>query len=168
MDERVADVYTPLEQWQVRLTSPRSGGPGQQLGVDLCVAALMFENALALMGDEDEVVRYEAFSSWWGSDRSETSILVNRQTRSINATLAAALQRFRLPDCGRWLRVDRFCINQDDNDEKAMQLRKMFNVYNKARRVLAWLGDVSNGLARSGGEVVHWRAGCALLRPRQG
>ncbi|KAH8800490.1 heterokaryon incompatibility protein-domain-containing protein [Xylogone sp. PMI_703] len=36
--------------------------------------------------------------------------------------------------------IDALCINQNDMDEKARQIRRMGDIYNKAREVIVWLG----------------------------
>jgi len=40
--------------------------------------------------------------------------------------------------------VDAICINQRDDIEKAAQVLKMTDIYQKASRVVAWLGDEHN------------------------
>ena len=37
---------------------------------------------------------------------------------------------------------DAICINQRDNDEKSAQVKQMLLIFSKARKVLAWLGNV--------------------------
>ncbi|CAN9288346.1 unnamed protein product [Alternaria alternata] len=47
-------------------------------------------------------------------------------------------------DKDRYLWVDAICINQNDSAEKAFQVRNMLIIYEKAIRVIAWLGPLSN------------------------
>lgn len=41
--------------------------------------------------------------------------------------------------------IDAICINQEDNDEKAIHTRKMNIVYRSAKLVFVWLGKAENG-----------------------
>lgn len=58
-----------------------------------------------------------------------------------NGALHEALLGLRLGGSASWwLWVDAICINQEDNDEKSMQIPNMMYIYGQATHVVAWLG----------------------------
>jgi hypothetical protein len=59
----------------------------------------------------------------------------------VTANLIAALLRFRHPTNQRNLWMDSVCINQNAIDERNQQVKLMGNIYQKASRVLVWLGE---------------------------
>ncbi|KAK5656935.1 hypothetical protein OQA88_3457 [Cercophora sp. LCS_1] len=40
-----------------------------------------------------------------------------------------------------WIWIDSICINQDDEDERAMQVQLMGRIYQTSKRTVVWLGD---------------------------
>jgi hypothetical protein len=48
----------------------------------------------------------------------------------------------QLQECGEqgWLWIDAICINQEDEEEKAIQIRMMSAIYAEASMVIVWLG----------------------------
>jgi len=86
--------------------------------------------------------------------------------------MEAALRHLRYRDRPRKLWVDTICINQADNDEKSVQVRRMARIYRSAYRVVAWLGpqrDRSNlalsALEWLGRQQVHTQEGWFYLAP---
>ncbi|KAI1108471.1 heterokaryon incompatibility protein-domain-containing protein [Nemania sp. NC0429] len=77
---------------------------------------------------------YEALSYTW--DGKEFMLRENA---------GAALQRLRLSGQDRRIWIDAICINQNDNEEKALQLPLMTQIYEKAQRVCIWLGEMTEG-----------------------
>jgi Heterokaryon incompatibility protein (HET) len=59
----------------------------------------------------------------------------------LTASLYSALQRLRDENDEIMLWVDAICINQNDNKEKAMQIRLMSRIFNTASCVIAYLGE---------------------------
>jgi hypothetical protein len=59
----------------------------------------------------------------------------------ITPNLEAAFRHIRLPTSLRIVWTDAICINQKDKVEKAQQIRYMRDIYLKAQRVVAWLGE---------------------------
>lgn len=51
-----------------------------------------------------------------------------------------ALRQLRKDSDDIVLWADQLCINQDDNAEKASQIQKMGNIYQRAGQVISWLG----------------------------
>ncbi|KAF2173960.1 hypothetical protein M409DRAFT_16229 [Zasmidium cellare ATCC 36951] len=84
---------------------------------------------------------FEALSYVWGDTTEQCVISVNAKPFCITMNLAAALYRMRSPDGPRVLWVDAICINQQDNNEKSRQVSLMENIYQRATRVLVWIGE---------------------------
>ena len=97
---------------------------------------------------------YEALSYTWGNPWSNArdvpsnidvhsihSVRLNGKPTNIGYNLHAALLRLRYPDKKRALWVDALCIDQANDNEKSKQVRQMHKIYNRANRVLSWLGE---------------------------
>ncbi|RWA08173.1 hypothetical protein EKO27_g6931 [Xylaria grammica] len=59
----------------------------------------------------------------------------------ITESLARCLQYLRHRRVSTYLWADAVCINQQNNVEKNMQVRRMGSLYSKAERVIVWMGD---------------------------
>ncbi|KAI4864873.1 HET-domain-containing protein [Hypoxylon rubiginosum] len=93
-------------------------------------------------GDLADSPPYETISYVWGDPREKVDIICNGRTLAITAALAEALRHFRSPsERRRSLWADAICINQNDNEERGRQVRRMKDIYSKASRVLIWLGE---------------------------
>jgi hypothetical protein len=86
--------------------------------------------------------QYEAISYCWGDPtiRSTISCSDGRHV-TVTANLYAALSAIRFKDESRPLWADALCINQSDVDERNAQVAIMRSIYDKAQRVLVWLGE---------------------------
>jgi hypothetical protein len=95
---------------------------------------------------EDVEGQYEALSYTWGEPRFEHRLYDiskgHEAVMLITANLDAALRKLRYKLETRVIWADAVCINQRDDEEKASQIPLMANIYNGARRVVAWLGPV--------------------------
>jgi hypothetical protein len=87
---------------------------------------------------------YEAISYVWGEQVFDEIIRSTDGVLKITVSLAQALRHFRLKDQERCLWVDAVSINQLDDDEKGHQVANMDQIYKKATKVLAWLGEGSD------------------------
>jgi hypothetical protein len=76
-----------------------------------------------------------------GPNRKD-DLLLDLDSRSVKITdnLHSALIRLRKPDKALILWVDAICIDQTHDAEKSWQIQKMREIYEKASRVLIWLG----------------------------
>jgi Heterokaryon incompatibility protein (HET) len=97
----------------------------------------------------DQNPEYEALSYTWGSiSRSKViSVLLGEdEEEALFATpqLVMALTRLRLPSKSRFLWIDQLCIDQKNEDEKGPQIQLMGQIYQKAQRVVIWLGEARN------------------------
>lgn len=84
---------------------------------------------------------YEALSYCWGSEEQGfESVVVNGGICNVRQGLATALRHLRLTDQPRRLWADAICINQRCRQEKSKQIDRMDTTYQKAAKVLVWLG----------------------------
>jgi hypothetical protein len=97
--------------------------------------------SLRPMSLESEEGDFEAISYVWGPDVKDCVLETTAGRINITSSLHSALKRLRLQDKTRTLWADALCINQADNDEKSWQVRLMDQIYSKATRVLAYLGE---------------------------
>ena len=122
----------------------------------LVTTAREFRLFLLASGDENESIdgailhvslddhpSYEALSYTWGNGVSLHPINVDGCTFMVTRNLLAALKRLRLPDQDRYLWVDAICINQSDISERNHQVKQMHWMYQRAERVIIWLGEHS-------------------------
>ncbi|KAK0950687.1 hypothetical protein LTR91_025481 [Friedmanniomyces endolithicus] len=101
---------------------------------------------------------YNALSYTWGDPIPVSScqparytdvcdVTVNGHYKTVTPNLYHALLRMRSdvvrdsPAHPAWLWIDAICINQDDLQEKTVQVCQMRNIYRQARHVGAWLGE---------------------------
>ena len=84
---------------------------------------------------------YTAISYAWGSPKATGSIVVNGNTKRITVNLDIALRMFRHVSQPKRLWVDSICINQENTPEKNQQVDLMFQIFNCASSVWAYLGD---------------------------
>ncbi|PMD67515.1 HET-domain-containing protein [Hyaloscypha bicolor E] len=84
---------------------------------------------------------YEALSYFWGDPKATLPISLDVTTFQVTENLESALRHLRLEDRDRTLWIDAICIDQANPKERARQVQVMGKIYQRARRVLVWLGD---------------------------
>jgi spore maturation protein CgeB len=84
---------------------------------------------------------YEALSYHWGNDDKPQSIIVDNHMLSVTENLYTVLKRLRDCKIPRTIWIDAICINQEDENEKKLQIQLMAAIYAKASRVIVWLGE---------------------------
>ncbi|KAJ4251423.1 hypothetical protein NW762_011406 [Fusarium torreyae] len=104
---------------------------------------------------EDEIPTFEALSYAWGDQSNPDSISLSREQHSqdeqssqfcmtgslaIGQNLASALRALRHPHEPRVLWCDSICINQQDLEERAAQIRHMHEIFQHAKSVIVWMG----------------------------
>lgn len=94
----------------------------------------------------DHFKRYEALSYTWGAPDKTSSVLLKGHRFPVTRNLEAALRHLRYEavpgrDNARLLWIDAICINQDDLEERNLQVRRMPDIYQAAERVVGWLGE---------------------------
>jgi Heterokaryon incompatibility protein (HET) len=92
------------------------------------------------------VASYEAISYFWGDRKQTQTILINGKNFFVTSNLESALRHLRHGEQGQPLRfwIDAICINQADTHERSEQVRQMFHIYNRAERVIVWLGNATS------------------------
>lgn len=78
------------------------------------------------------------------SVEGKAEIMLNGQPKSVGANLYQALRALReIPEvrAGMPVWVDALCINQDDLDERNVQVKRMDSIYANATRVITWLSE---------------------------
>lgn len=90
---------------------------------------------------------YDALSYTWRNDTSTTSTTCDGLPLDIRTNLFTALPFI----CDFWpeprtrpLWIDAICLNQKDNEEKAIQVPRMGDIYGTATRTLIWLGEAAD------------------------
>ncbi|MCJ1286512.1 hypothetical protein MMC26_005858 [Xylographa opegraphella] len=124
------------------------------------------ECSLMTVLSSDRKLHYEALSYHWGGDEPTKEIWIRsfkgsfqgkavKNFRSfqniahyvkphkfyIRSNLYAALRQFRDTERELIYWIDALCINQDNQQEKNMQVLKMADIYSKAYNVCIWLGE---------------------------
>lgn len=111
-----------------------------------------------LPGQQDDPVRtrlescsianppsYEAVSHAWGS-RSDNAVVILCDSEveyniEVPRSLYEALKQLRHHSDSRSIWADAICMNQTDDEEKSHQVRLMRKIYQRAMRVVIWLGN---------------------------
>lgn len=96
-----------------------------------------------LLAPLDELhVTYTAISYVWGDPTAVSQILCSNDCGYLSLTSSAsdilnAIVEARVPG---YIWIDQLCINQEDKQEKADQVRIMGEIFASANNVIAWLG----------------------------
>lgn len=88
----------------------------------------------------DEKPAYEAVSYACGNQVARESIRLNDRDVDFPCSACAVLQALRYTDKPRTIWIDAICINQQDLEERASQVKMMGQVYRTASTVRVWLG----------------------------
>jgi hypothetical protein len=96
------------------------------------------------LGSTDQL-QYTALSYVWGDATYKQPISVNGKLFGITPNLHAALVYIRDENKPVQLWVDAVCINQSDIDERNSQVAQMSDIYLRAKKVIAWLGEAADG-----------------------
>ncbi|KAF2138645.1 uncharacterized protein K452DRAFT_233679, partial [Aplosporella prunicola CBS 121167] len=100
--------------------------------------------------DVDNAPPYEAISYTWGEPADKISVLCHGKHTIVAIHLRDALRRLRHENASRTLWADAICINQGDKKERGHQVQIMGPIFERAQRVLVWLGlgtDFDSGAA---------------------
>lgn len=89
---------------------------------------------------EDDGVTYEALSYTWGEVSVDVEVTLNGHRKHVKDNLHTVLHCLRRADQDRWLWVDALCIDQINDRKKSHQVNRMRLIYEKANRLLIWLG----------------------------
>ena len=95
----------------------------------------------ATLDAPDAPQSYDALSYVWGSTLDKKQIQCNGNVIDVTPNLYMALLHLRRETEHHVLWIDQLCINQEDTGERSQQVSMMGEIYNKAERVLVWLGS---------------------------
>ena len=98
---------------------------------------------------------FEALSYVWGRAGTWDEITIDGKVVRLTASLGTMLRRIRYKDAPHVIWADQICINQEDLVERSQQVRHMSSIYQKASKVLVWLGDDAAGYAKKAFELVE-------------
>jgi hypothetical protein len=93
----------------------------------------------------DEALEFEALSYIWGEPKFTNRVSLQQSHLCITTSLQDALRGLRFTSQPRTLWVDTLCINQKDNNERNTQVQMMARIYEKAIKVVIWLGIEADG-----------------------
>lgn len=112
----------------------------------------------------DEEPAYEALSYAWGDENDRLPILIRGDSIAVSEVpkpdeiaepvfnkamvtrnLEAALRYIRRSTDTATIWVDALCINQEDIQERAAEVRRMGSIYGSASSVRVWLGELGTG-----------------------
>ena len=94
--------------------------------------------------DDDDVPIYEALSYTWGAVVKTEKLYCQQGYLDVTNNLHSAFFRLRRKNSSRLLWVDAICVNQDDLAERGQQVQLMQRIYQQAKQVVVWLGDISD------------------------
>jgi hypothetical protein len=138
-DDAPSGLYSQLREGEIRLLKVKPGNPSEPVQCELQAYSIDME--------------YFALSYVWGELTQPLKIQCSGHSISITRNLHGALLKLR-KNLNTPLWVDSICINQSDNDEKTVQVRRMGDIYSKAKRVIIWLGE-EQSTDMKGLELMH-------------
>lgn len=106
------------------------------------------------MANKESEGSYEAISYSWGDPERVVQARCNGCSIMLTGNLAEALRQTRFPGSSRLLWADGICINQEDLQERASQVKIMAFVYQNAKSAIVSLG-FDSGEAEEGFEVLN-------------
>ncbi|KAH6717811.1 heterokaryon incompatibility protein-domain-containing protein [Leptodontidium sp. MPI-SDFR-AT-0119] len=95
---------------------------------------------------------FEALSYVWGPPDAKGRISINGKIVKVQESVELALRRLReLPEtrCGMKYWIDAICIDQNNVGERNIQVKRMYEIYEKALSVVVWLGEETPGSNRA-------------------
>jgi hypothetical protein len=87
---------------------------------------------------------YVALSYCWGERSGSRQVWLNGTSFKITRSLYRALRQLRSHGYTTFW-IDALCIDQDDLEERSLQVNRMQAIYRKATMVAVWLGRDANG-----------------------
>jgi hypothetical protein len=148
--------YKPITDNELRLIHLLPGKLTDPIVVDITHEAFIPES----------IPHYEALSYTWGSitDKNEIQVVGAYDVDgSVNTadiiftqdSLTTALRYLRRQDDPRTLWVDAICINQGDLSERGAEVSRMGRIYERASKVVVWLGPSDSSTEATFGVLEH-------------
>ncbi|KAI1868562.1 uncharacterized protein JN550_006478 [Neoarthrinium moseri] len=146
--EAAKQLYRRISPWQTRILRLEPAPHHEQpVFCRLQAANITAWEGLGIVDDgKEKEIPFEALSYEWGTPDFTQTLTVNGLEYPVTQNLFSALQHLRDDNRPRYLWVDALCTNQHDAIEKAIQVRRMFVIYRKAERVIAWVPGWSEGM----------------------
>lgn len=111
---------------------------------DPTFAQAKYEGAYPARKTDQHHPKFEALSYTWGGTQGTRYIhLVDGSTLKVGQNLYNALQDLRMAFQPRVIWIDALSINQDWEEERNQQVKRMQHIYSRASRVVVWLGPES-------------------------
>lgn len=88
---------------------------------------------------------YNALSYVWGPPDASARIIVDGKGLPITPSLAESLRYLRPTTTTLALWIDQICINQNDDQEKSIQVGFMDKIYRSSKECVVWLGPPADG-----------------------
>lgn len=131
----VADIYSyeTLPSGYIRYLLLQPGESGDPIVCSIHVTKL------------EDSTPFEAISYVWGTPERTEPIECDGKTLYITVNLRNSLLAVRRVEEARALWSDSICINQADNEEKALQVSLMADIFRKSTRTLICLGSNDAG-----------------------
>lgn len=130
-------VYTPLKAEHIRLLH-------LQLDSNNPLESVYCSLQLYGLNDDSNLLAHTALANTWAEPRpdlppDDVSVIVNRERIAVGSKLSTALQNFATRKM-EWVWADAICINRHDNQDRSQQVTLMRRIYQRAGKVVAWLG----------------------------
>ncbi|PVH80369.1 hypothetical protein DL98DRAFT_203443 [Cadophora sp. DSE1049] len=92
---------------------------------------------------DDLPCEYTAISYLWGSSEKPHKVCCDGLSIEVKASALSVLRMAASDDNIGYIWIDALSIDQNNNAEKAIQVRLMRDVYPAAKRTIAWLGEAT-------------------------
>lgn len=119
---------SPLQANQVRILTVLPAGFDDPVLCEISTESL------------DKHEPYDALSYCWGSALRCRQVWVGQRALTITKSVYEALKYLRRKDGSLRLWIDAVCINQEDIEEKNVQVQHMRQIYERATSTRVWLG----------------------------
>lgn len=129
--EPPSPIYQPLEHHEIRLVVLHPAKWNSPIKCHLIIKCL------------DEDPDYQALSYVWGDPKALRPISLQGRIVQISRNLESSLRHLRYEDMERTLWIDALSINQDDLNEKTVQVRQMHLIYARTQHLVVWVGERS-------------------------
>lgn len=134
LSERRQFRYTPLSQGFIRVLELHPGKFSDIISFNFAIVQLS-------KGPSFEALSYE-----WLEKKGSVPVQCAEDRILVTPNCAAALRSLRSESDSRALWVDAVCINQENKDEVNDQVAMMTDIYQKANKVIMWLGSIEGNV----------------------
>ena len=135
----------PLPDWRRPLASRKSGN-------SLLPYVSPHSRTPLYFAPRFDWVDFEALSYVWGPPDAKGRISINGEIVKVQKSVELALRRLReLPETRYGMKywIDAICIDQNNIEERNIQVKRMYEIYGRALSVVVWLGEGTPGSDRA-------------------